>query len=234
MAVARFFHQPSSRSQTVMDSGRLAGYCSGGVSVGDFRRAVGTWWLGALLLLLLLLVGIAGAVVLKWGAVLAAVGMVIVLVGAYRAYHRIAQERDQPRSRPEPDHAGFTVNAGAPYAAIPSGLNSLIIPDVAVVNWSDTPIDLRFTLLAADGSGPIESVFASSRAVSVGLALSNPMHLGPRSSRNGRLIWVHGGGDATQYVTVGAVLRVLEESTEVFIDIGLSNAGFEYPTPTQS
>ena len=201
--------------------------------MGDFLRAVGTWWLGALLLLLLLL-GIAGAVVLKWGAVLAAVGMVIVLVGAYRAYHRIAQERDQPRSRPEPDHAGFTVNAGAPYAAIPSGLNSLIIPDVAVVNWSDTPIDLRFTLLAADGSGPIESVFASSRAVSAGLALSNPMHLGPRSGRNGRLIWVHGGGDATQYVAVGAVLRVLEESTEVLIDIGLSNAGFEYPTPTQS
>jgi len=205
--------------------------------VGDFLRVVGSWGLGALLLLLLL-VGIAGAVVLQWGAVsaplLAAVGMVIVLVGASRAYHRIAAERDQPRSRPDPDHAGFTVNAGAPYAGIPSGVNSLIIPDVAVVNWSETPIDLRFTLLAADGSGPLESVISSSRTVSAGLALPNPMHLGPRSSRNGRLIWVHGGGDAAQYVAVGSVLRVLEESSGVLVDIGLSNAGFKYPAPTRS
>ncbi len=116
----------------------------------------------------------------------------------------------------------------------PSGVNSLIVPDVGIVNWSDTPIELRFTLLAADGSGPLESVISSSRTVSAGLALSNPMHLGPRSSRNGRLIWVHGGGDAAQYVAVGSVLRVLEESSGVLVDIGLSNAGFEYPPPTQS
>ncbi len=103
-----------------------------------------------------------------------------------------------------------------------------------MVNWSETPIDLRFTLLAADGSGPLESVISSSRTVSAGLALSNPMHLGPRSSGNGRLIWVHRGGDATQYLVAGAVLRVLEESSGVLVDIGLSNAGFEYPPPTQS
>ncbi len=203
--------------------------------MGDFVRAVGGWWVGALLLL----VGIAGAVVFDWGGLfsefLTAGGMLIVVVGAYRAYDRIAQGRDEPRSRPEPDHAGFTINAGVPYPGIPSGVNSLIIPDVGVVNWSNTPIELRLTLLAADGSGPLESVITSARTVSAGTAiLPNPMHLDPRSSRNGRLIWVHGGGDVTQYVAAGVVLHILEEPSGVVVDIALSNAGFEYPTPERS
>ncbi len=150
--------------------------------MGDFVRAVGGWWVGAVLLL----VGIAGPVVFDWGGLFSvfviAVGMLIVVVGAYRAYDRIEQGRDEPGSRPEPDHVGFTIKAGVPYLGIPSGVNSLIIPDVGVVNWSDTPIELRFTLLATDGSGPLESVIISARTVSAGTAiLPNPMHLDPRS-----------------------------------------------------
>ncbi len=186
----------------------------------------------------LLLLGIAGAVLFDWGGVSAglftAAGMLIVLVGAYRAHDRIAQEPDEPQVRPEPG-AGFTIKAGVPYAGIPSGVNSLIVPDVGVVNWSDTPIELRFTLLAADGSGPLESVITSSRTVSAGtVTLPNPMHLDPRSGRNGRLIWVHGGGDVTQYVAAGVVLRVFEEQSGLRVDIPLSTAGFEYPTPKRS
>ncbi len=200
--------------------------------MGDFVSADGRWWFGAVLLL----VGIAGMVWFNWGGLSAglftAVGMLIVLVGAYRAYDRLGQEPDEPRSRSEPDRAGFTIKAAAPYAGIPSGVNSLIIPDVGVVNWSDTPIELRFTLLAADGSGPLESVITSSRTVAAGtVTLPNPMHLDPRSSRNGRLIWVHGGGDVTQYVAAGVMLRVLEEQSGLRVDIPLSTAGFEYPTP---
>ena len=177
--------------------------------------------------------------VFDWGGLFSgfftAAGMLIVLVGAYRAYDRVAQEPDEPRSQPEPDIAGFTINAAVPYAGIPSGVNSLIVPDVGVVNWSDTPIELRFTLLAADGSGPLESVITSSRTVSAGTAiLPNPMHLDPRSSRNGRLIWVHGGGDVTQYVAAGVVLRVFEEQSGLRVDIPLPSAGFEYPTPKRS
>ena len=197
--------------------------------MGDFVSADGRWWFGAVLLLL----GIAGMVWITWGGFSAglftAVGMLIVLVGAYRAYDRIGQGRNDPRSQPE-SGAGFTIKAAVPYAGIPSGVNSLIIPDVGVVNWSDTPIELRFTLLAADGSGPLESVITSSRTVSAGtVTLPNPMHLDPRSSRNGRLIWVHGGGDVTQYVGVGVVLDVLEEKSGLRVDIPLSTAGFEYP-----
>ena len=202
--------------------------------MGDFVRAVGGWWVGAVLLLL----GIAGTVWVNWGGLSAglftAVGMLIGLVGAYRAYDRTAQGRDEPRSQPEPG-AGFTIKAGVPYPGIPSGVNSLIVPDVGVVNWSDTPIELRFTLLAADGSGPLESVITSSRTVAAGtVTLPNPMHLDPRSSRNGRLIWVYGGGDVTQYVAAGVVLRVFEEQSGLRVDILLSTAGFEYPTPKRS
>jgi hypothetical protein len=57
------------------------------------------------------------------------------------------------------------------------------------------------------------------------------MHLDPGSSRNGRLIWVHGGGDTTPYVAAGVVLNVLEEKSGLRIDIPLSNGGFEYPAP---
>ncbi len=198
--------------------------------MGDFVRAVGGWWSGAVLLL----VGTAGAVWFDWGGLFSgfftAGGMLIVVVGAYRAYDRIAQGRDEPGSPPEADHVGFTIKAVVPYPGIPSGVNSLIIPDVGVVNWSDTPIELRLTLLAADGSGPLERVITSARTVSAGTAiLPNPMHLDPRSSRNGRLIWVHGGGDVTQYVAAGVMLRVLEAPSRVVVDIALSTAGFEYP-----
>jgi hypothetical protein len=200
--------------------------------VGDFVRADGRWRFGAALLLL----SIAGIVWVNWGGLSAgsftAVGMLAVLVGAYRAHGRIAQGRDEPRSRPEPDNGRFTIKAAAPYAGIPSGVNSLIIPDVGVVNWSHTPIELRFTLLAADGSGPLESVITSSRTVAAGtVTLPNPMHLDPRSSRNGRLIWVHGGGDVTPYVAAGVVLNVLEERSGLRVDIPLSTAGFAHPTP---
>ncbi len=201
----------------------------------DLLRAVGGWWFGAVLLLL----GIVWAAVLGWGALLAALltaaGMVIVLVGAYRAYHRIGQERAEPQSPPQPDEARFTIKAATPYTGIPSGVNSLIIPDVAVVNWSDTPIELSFTLLAADGTGPLDSVFTSSQPVAAGSqVLPNPMRLDPGSSRSGRLIWVHGGGDMTQYVTAGAVLRVLEEPSGEVVDIQLPTAGFDHPAPTRS
>ncbi len=204
--------------------------------MGDFVRAVGGWWVGAALLL----VGIAGAVVFDWGGLfsgfLTAGGMLIVVVGAYRAYDHIAQGRAEPRSPPEAD-AGFTIEAGVPYLGIPSGVNSPIIPDVGVVNSSDTPLELKFTLLAADGSGPLERVITSARTVSAGTAiLPNPMHLDPRSSRNGRLIWVHGGGDVTQYVAAGVMLRVFEAPSGVLVDIPLPTAatGYEYPTPERS
>ncbi len=52
--------------------------------MGDFVRAVGGWWVGALLLL----VGIAGAVVFDWGGLFSGLftdgGTLIVLVGIYR------------------------------------------------------------------------------------------------------------------------------------------------------
>jgi hypothetical protein len=186
----------------------------------------------------LLVVGIAWIVVLAPGALpageLTVVGMIIVLVGAYRAYRRVAPERDDPQTPPEPEAVRFTIKTGRPYAGIPSGLNSLIIPDVGVVNWSDTAIELSFTLLAADGSGTLESVITSSRTVSTGLALRNPMQLDPHSSDNGRLIWVHGGGDPTQYLAAGAALRVVEEQTGVLLDIPLSTDGFDYPAQKRS
>ena len=202
--------------------------------MGDFVRTVGGWWLGAVLL-----VGIAGAVLFSWTGLSAgfftAVGMLIVLVAAYWASNRIAHEQHEPWSQSETDHARFTIKAAVPYAGIPSGVNSLIIPDVGVVNWSDTAIELRFTVLAADGSGPLESVIASSRTVSAGTAtLPNPMHLDPRSSRTGRLIWVHGGGDVTRYVAAGVALRVFEEKSGLRVDIPLPTAGFQSPTLTRS
>jgi hypothetical protein len=185
----------------------------------------------------LLVVGIAWIVVLESGAlpggVLAVVAILIILVAAYRAYRRVAPEHDDPQTRPEPDDVWFTIKTGRPYAGIPSALNSLIIPDVGVVNWSDTAIELTFTLVAADGSGTLEDVITSSRTVSTGLALSNPMQLDPHSSDNGRLIWVHGGGDPTQYLAAGAALRVTEEHTRVSLDIPLSTDGFAYPTQSR-
>ena len=201
--------------------------------MGNFVRAVGGWWVGAVLLV----VGIAWIVVLESGAlpagVLTVVAILIILVGAFRAYRRVVPEQEDPQTRPEPDDVRFTIKTGRPYAGIPSALNSLIIPDVGVVNWSDTAIELTFTLLAADGSGTLEEVITSSRTVSTGLALSNPMQLGPHSSDNGRLIWVHGGGNPTQYLAAGAALRVAEEQTRVSLDIPLSTAGFEYPTQSR-
>jgi hypothetical protein len=148
-------------------------------------------------------------------------------------YRPVAPEQDDPQTRPEPDDVRFTIKTGRPYAGVPSALNRLIIPDVAVVNWSDTAIKLTFTLLAADGSGTLEDVITSSRTVSTGLALSNPMQLAPHSSDNGRLIWVHGGGDPTQHLAAGAALRVAEEQTRVSIDIPLSTNGYEYPTQSR-
>jgi hypothetical protein len=187
----------------------------------------------------LLVLAVAWMAVLAPGAlpaaVIAVIGLVIVLVGAYRAYGRIAEEKDERRPRREPDEARFTIKAATPYTGIPSGVNSLIIPDVAVVNWSDTPIELSFTLLAADGSGPIDSMITSSQPVAAGSqVLPNPMRLDPRSSRNGRLIWIHGGGDMTQYATAGAALRVLEEPSGEVVDIQLPTAGFDHPAPTRS
>ena len=107
--------------------------------MGDFVRAVGGWWVGAVLLV----VGIAWIVVLEPGSlpagvVVTVVGMIIVLVGAYRAYRRVALERNDPQSRPEPDAVRFTIKTGRPYAGIPSGLNSLIIP-TSVSSTGRTP-----------------------------------------------------------------------------------------------
>jgi hypothetical protein len=182
-----------------------------------------------------LLLGIAGAVVpnrrgLFVGA-LAAVGMLMVLVGSYRSYHRISQERDELRARLEPVAPRFTIKAGVPYAGIPAAVNSLIIPDVHVVNWSNAPIDLRFTLLAADGSGSLGSDTRWSRASFGGTILPNPMHVDPHSSRGGRLAWIHHGGDLTQYLIAGVVLHVLDELSGLRIHIPLptTSRGFDYP-----
>jgi hypothetical protein len=201
--------------------------------MGDFVGAVGGWWSGAVLLL----PGIAAVASINRGGLtagfLGAVGMLLVLVGAYRAYHRIAQERDELQARLEPDGARFTINAAVPYAAIPPAYNSLTIPDVSVINWSDAPLKLRFTLLAADGSGPLANATTTPRTASAGTVLANPMHLDPYSSRNGRLGWRHGDMDPTQYVIAGVVLRVLDEYSEVCVDIALPTAssGYQYPEP---
>jgi hypothetical protein len=122
------------------------------------------------------------------------------------------------------------IKAGVPYAGIPSAVNSLIIPDVHVLNRSDGSLELTFTLLAADGSGPFESATTSARTVSAGTeVLPNPMHLDPHSSRKGRLAWLHGGGDPTKYVIAGVVLNVLDERSGLLVDIPLPTAGFNYP-----
>jgi hypothetical protein len=201
--------------------------------MGDFVGAVGGWWFGAVFLLL----GIATAAFVNRGELsagfLIAVGMLIVLVGAYRACDRISQERDELRARLGPDGARFTINAAVPYAGIPPARNSLTIPDVSVINWSDAPLQLRFTLLAADGSGPFTNATATPRTASAGTVLANPIHLDPHSSRNGRLGWRHGDMDPTQYVIAGVVLRVLDEHSEVCVDIALPTAssGYQYPLP---
>lgn len=193
--------------------------------VGDFVRAVGGWWLGAVFLV----VGAAGAVLLNWGGYLAAgltaVGMLLFLAGAYRAYHRVSQQRDELWARLDPDETRFTIKAAVPYADMPFVINRLIVPDVHVVNWSETPIQLRFTLLAADGSGILESDMAWSGASTAGTVLPNPMRLDCHSTRSGRLAWLHGGGEVTQYVIAGVVLRVRDELSELRADIPL-------PTPT--
>ena len=72
------------------------------------------------------------------------------------------------RAQLEHDTARFTIKAAVPYAGIPSAVNSLIIPDVYVLNRSDASLELTFTLLAADGSGPFESATTSARTVSAG------------------------------------------------------------------
>lgn len=122
------------------------------------------------------------------------------------------------------------IKAGVPYAGIPSAVNSLIIPDVHVLNRSDGSLELTFTLLATDGSGPFESATTSARTVSAGTeVLPNPMHLDPHSSRKGRLGWLHGGGDPTKYIIAGVVLNVLDERSGLLVDIPLPTAGFNYP-----
>jgi hypothetical protein len=55
------------------------------------------------------------------------------------------------------------------------------------------------------------------------------MHLDPHSSRKGRLVWLHGGGEAAQYVIAGVVLDVRHEQSGLLVDIPLLTAGFEYP-----
>ena len=199
--------------------------------MGHFVRAVGGWWVGAALLL----VGIAGAA-FDWGGLsagfLTAGGMLIVLAGAYRAYAHVSLERDELRARFD---TRFMIKAAVPYAVTPPGVNRLIIPDVNVLNRSAAPIELKFTLLAADGSGPFEKATTSSRTLSTGTFLPNPMHLDPHSSRNGRLGWLHGGIDPIQYAIAGVVLRVLDEQAGVRVDIPLPTAatGYEYTAPKE-
>jgi len=200
-------------------------------SAGDFVRAVGGWWLGAVFLV----VGIAGAVLLDWGgyfaAALTAVGMLLFLTGAYRTYHRVSQQRDELSGRLGPHETRLTIKAAVPYAEMPFVINRLIVPDVHVVNWSDQPIQLKFTLLAADGSGTLESNTAWFRARTAGTVLSNPMRLSPRSTRSGHLAWQHGGGELTQYVIAGVVLRVLDELSDLQADIPLPTQTKGYDCP---
>ena len=200
-------------------------------SAGDFIRAVGGWWLGTVFLV----PGIAGAVLLDWGgyfaAALTAVGMLLFLTGAYRTYHRVSQQRDELWARLDPDETRFTIKAAVPYAEMPFVINRLILPDVHVVNWSDEPIQLKFTLVAADGSGILGSNTAWFRARTARTVLSNRMRLSPRSTRSGRLAWLHRGEDATQYVIAGVVLRVLDELSDLQADIPLPTQTKGYDCP---
>lgn len=109
-------------------------------------------------------------------------------------------------------------------------VNSLTIPHVYVVNRSDAPLDLTFTLLAADGSGPFESTTTSARTVSAGTeVLPNPMHVDPHSSRKLQLAWRHGGGDPAQHVIAGVVLDVRHGGRGYSLTSVSPTAGFEYP-----
>ena len=108
----------------------------------SFAKDVGFWWLG--------MIGLIGDLVFALGVqrpnppagVLAAIGLAFVLIGAFRAYRKVAQERDA--LKPTVD---LTVAFEAPpHADSFAGHNCAQIDDVWITDHADKNSILEFVL----------------------------------------------------------------------------------------
>jgi hypothetical protein len=202
--------------------------------LADFLRAVGLWWLGGVFLLL----DIAGAASFdEWRGLpvwlLAGVGVLLLLVGAYRAYAEVATDRDFFRGELESPRPRFTIRAGTPHGATFQGRPIIRIKDVYLLNRSATPMQIRFTLVAARGSATLDMTLLTASGQRVAAPpnyFANPTHLDAHSNRTADLAWTT-PGDATPFVIEGTVLRVLDEQSHSRVEIPLPTPhdGFVYP-----
>jgi hypothetical protein len=198
----------------------------------SFIRAVGWWWLGAVLVL----ADAAAFVGLEWRGfpiwAVAGIGFLVVITGAFLAYRDVALERDELLAESTTDGPRFKVEAGMPYYARFGGKQqTLVVPEMYLVNRSDRPIELRFSLQPPDAISELFDSRSGLFAPRGSDFFVNPLHLPAHSSDRGRLGWEAGSADLTEVVVDGVSLLVVEEHSGETVAISLPTqvGGFAYP-----